>query len=105
WPEGTASTGQRDSVLNGEVMHQPRIDGNQPRTDGMSTTLPLMRSSSGPSSRKSALTAGSARVGQMKTSCLSMIGPKVAYIFAAPSIERRKSSASDFLACLAKLTA
>ncbi len=75
--------GSATSVLNGVVMHQPSTGWNF-------ETLPLIFSTSGPE-KKSAFTAGTARVGQMKTSCFSIIGPKVSYIFAAPSMARRKS--------------
>jgi hypothetical protein len=84
-------------VLNGVVMHQPRIGWNF-------DTLPLIFNTSGPE-KKSAFTAGRARVGQTKTSWLSIIGPKVSYIFAAPSMAPRKSSALDFRAALAKSSA
>src|SRR5512147_52237 len=88
WPDGTASTGQRDSVLKTGVITQARSVGSW-------VNLPLMRILSR-ESMKSAFTAGSAVVGQMKASYFSIIGPKVAYIFAAPSIEARKVEALDF---------
>src|SRR3954469_13996056 len=88
WPDGTASTGQRDSVLKAGVI-------TQARSVGSFVTLPLIRILSR-ESLKSAFTAGSAVVGQMKASYFSIIGPKVAYIFAAPSIEARNVSGFDF---------
>src|SRR4051794_1865382 len=89
WPDGTASTGQRDSVLKAGVITQARSVGSL-------VALPLILILSR-DSLKSAFTAGSAVVGQIKASYFSIIGPKLAYILAAPSIEARKASAFDFL--------
>ena len=69
-----------------------------------SSFLPLIRTSWSVGS-KSARAAGRALVGQTSTSYFSRIGPSVAYIFVATSIDHRKSAGVDFEPCLAKSTA
>src|SRR5262245_19896488 len=96
-PEGTERTGQRLMVLNGVVMHQARIGHT-------SSFLPLIFTSCSVGS-KSARAAGKAVVAQISSLYFSRIGPSVAYIFVAISMERRKTVAVDFDPCFAKSTA